>query len=137
MSIQDKVDNDLKRFMYSEPPENMEELGTVLKGRFVSVDGGKVTIRRQDSAGEVRFTIHLKNKISKSRPADVRRRQGVVMYGMSFILLAITAAIILPFPINAVMTVGCLVPIMLSVLVLVRRSKSRRGKAEQEYANQG
>lgn len=136
MSIQDKVDKDLKRFMYSEPPENMEELGTALRGRVVSADRGNITIRRPASVGEPRFAIHLEHKISKSRPADVRRRRGMVVYGLTFLVLATVAALILPFPINLIMFVGCLMPMILSVFVRMRRGESRR-KAEREYVNQG
>ena len=131
MSIQDKVDDDLKRFMYDEPPENINELGTALRGRFVSADsvenGGHNRVRVRN----IRFAAHLKNEISKSKPSDVRRRRGLFMYGMAFFLLAIAAAITLPSPINWVMATGCFVPMILSAFVMVKRNRAKRKHVER------
>ena len=131
MSIQDKVDDDLKRFMYDEPPENINELGTALRGRFVSADSVETDVHRQDSMRNIRFAAHIKNEISKSRPSDVRRRRGMVMYGMAFLLLAIVAVTILPFPIDVVMAIGCFMPLILSAVMVARRNKTKRERVEQ------
>ena len=132
MSVpQDEVDNDLKRFMYDEPPENIDDLRMVFKNQLVSAGSVETGAQHRGGVKEIRYAVPLKKKLSKSKPKDVRRRRGMVMYGIAFLLLAAVAATLLPFPINLVMAVGCFTPLIISAAIVARRSKTKHGHVGQ------
>lgn len=124
LSIREMVDDDLRRFMYEDAPDNVDDLRMAFKNQ----DMKKTNVSRRD----VRFAPNLRKKLSKSKPHDVRRRRGLVMYGFAFLLLAITAAVLLPPPINFVMMVGCFVPLILSTIIMVRRNRTNRKHIGQQ-----
>lgn len=129
-TLQDKVNGDLKRFMYDEMPDNVEDLRATFKDRLVAADTAKIGVHRERTK-EIQFTVHLRNEIAKSKPHDLKRRRGLVMYGMVFLLLAMVAVTLLPPPISWVMAGGCFVPLILSTVIMVRRKRTKQEHARQ------
>ena len=108
--LQDRVNDDLKRFMYDEMPDNVEELRAEIRECLIAGDSTAKTRSDKDAGKVPLFSDSVNRELAKHRPSDVQKKRGLAVFGLAFSLLAIFSMVMLPEPLNWVMASGCLIP---------------------------
>ena len=125
MSVQDKVDRDLRRFMFDDIPDNVNDLDAVLK-KWQIIDS---VVKKQDSEviEKPLFSEAVNKELAKYRPRDIQRKRALAKFGLAFSGLGVFSFVVLPEPINWVMASGCLIPFVVPLLISkIRKRHARR-----------
>ena len=95
--------------MYNEPPANSDKILEVLK-EYGARSEARRHNRQERRARDDLFSDLVKKELTKHRPSDVKKKRGIVAFGIAFSILATVSLIILPEPLNWFMASGCLIP---------------------------
>lgn len=99
---------DLRKFMYDDLPDNINEINAKFKENLTITTPGLV--QQRASKERIPFSDPLKKELAKYRPVDRERKRGLAIFAMAFSALGISAWIILPTPLNWIMAAGCTIP---------------------------
>lgn len=124
MSVQDKVDKDLRRFMFDDMPDNVDDLAALKKWQI-----SDSVVKKQD--GEVierpLFSDAVNKELAKHRPSDIQRKRALAKFGLAFSGLGVFSFVVLPEPVNWVMASGSLIPFVVPLLISkIRKRRVRR-----------
>ena len=123
MSVQDKVDMDLRQFMFGDIPDNVDALHAVLSKWQIS------NSVKQDSEviEKPLFSDAVNKELAKHRPSDIQRKRALAKFGLAFSGVGVFSLVVLPEPINWVMASGCLIPFVMPLLISkIRKRRARR-----------
>ncbi len=108
---QDVVKEDLRRLLYEDLPNNVEDIRTTLKSRTDANNNYDSTERRKNTRTNL-FSDPINRELSKHRPDDIRKKRELAVFGLAFSILAIFIMLILPTPLNWIMSTSCLIPLL-------------------------
>lgn len=127
--LQDMVGRDLRRFMSDEPPDNIEEIRKMVKGRLVA-DSIEITPLSNKDRGRDLFSSDLNKKISRIRPEYMARLVGLALCGVAFGIMAAVSMTIVDFPYNLVLVPIALAPFAMALVRWMRRGRRISSKRE-------
>ena len=128
MSVQDRVESDLRRFIFEDTPDNVDELRAKLKrsqgiyDEADNMDELRTKLKRYQSISDMKetrggrvverplFSDAVNKELAKHRPNYIQKRRGIATFGLAFFGLAMFSFLMLPEPLNWIMAAGCLIP---------------------------
>ena len=118
--VQDKVKDDLKRFMSDEPQDNLADVRTMVKARLIVTDTVKIIpLSHKDSERDL-FSNDLNKKISRVRPEYIVQLVSLVLSGFAFGMMAVISMVVVDYPYNLILILIVITPFS---IVVVRRVK--------------
>ena len=129
--VQDKVREDLRRFMSDEPQDNIADVRTMVKVRLVVTDKVKIIpLSHKDSKKDL-FSNDLNKKISRVRPEYMVRLVGLIFCGLAFGMMAGISIVVVDYPYNLALVPIALAPFTIAVVRRIRRGyRVSRNKRE-------
>ena len=118
--LQDKVREDLKRFMSEEPADNIGELRKTVKKRLVTTDSIKIVRISPKVRKRSLYSDSFDKKLSKVRPQYMIRLVGLLLCGFSFGMLGVLSMLIVKYPYNLVLVLIALTPLIVTVVKWMR-----------------
>lgn len=128
--LQDVIREDLKRLMFDEPQDNIDDIRVNVRHRLVASDSVKIVPLTREVKKDSLFSSDLNKKISKVRPEYIARLVGLVLCGFVFGMMAAISVILVDYPYNLI-----LIPIALApfVITIVRRMKYGVSSNKREF----
>ena len=131
-SIQDITNEDLQRFMYSEPPDNIVIINEALEKHHIVHSTNVYEPKEHMTRDRFLFSDPIRRELSKVRPGYAEWRRRLILYGGVCCLFAIFSAVSLPSPYNMIMAAGCLGPIGIAAIKRRRHGHSNLGISTPE-----
>lgn len=128
--LQDRVRDDLRRFMSDEPPDNIDEIRAAVKERLVTTDSIKIVPLTYKGRQGNLYSDRFNKKLSKVRPQYLVRIMGLVFCGLVFGTIAALSMIIVNYPYNLVLAPIALAPFVVAVIRVMRHGYKINNKRE-------
>lgn len=129
--LQDMTGDDLKRFMYDEPQDNIEDIRMTVKNRLVETESVKIIPLTRKVRKKDLFSSSVNRKISRVRPGYAARLVGLFLCGFAFGMIAAISAVMIDYPYNLVLVSISLAPIAMTVIRMMRHGYRVNGNKRE------
>ena len=119
--LQDRVRDDLKRFMSDEPQDNIDDIRKAVKGRLVVTDSVKIVPLTHKDEQKKLYSDDVNRKISRARLRHGTHLVNLAFIGIVFGGLAAISMVIVNYPYNLVLVSIVLTPPVVTGIRILRR----------------